>query len=148
MSGRCPGQCIDSLACLTHSCLAAQPAAEGDMNISRYGFGCLSLCLTLATMGAQPLKFELMDRHQIVVRGAIGPLDGLRLLIDTGAIPSMVDRKIAKKLAVNVEGSEFVSFGKSNRVESTVLPDIRLGPLRAKGVPVGIGDLSFLHGVD
>jgi len=118
------------------------------MNISRYGFGSLSLCLTLATMGAQPLKFELMDRHQIVVRGAIGPLDGLRLLIDTGAIPSMVDRKIAKKLAVNVEGSEFVSFGKSSRVESTVLPDIRLGPLRAEGVPVGIGDLSFLHGVD
>ena len=31
---------------------------------------------------------------------------------------------------------------------TTVLPDIRLGPLRAEAVTVGVSDLSFLRGVD
>ena len=98
--------------------------------------------------GTTPLKFELRERYQIVVRGAIGPLEGLRLLIDTGAIPSMLDRRVAKKLTLDVQGSEFVAFGQKSRVLTAVLPTIRLGPLNAEAVTAGIGDLSFLHGVD
>ena len=95
-----------------------------------------------------PVKFDLLERHLVVVRGGIGPLEGLRLLIDTGAIPSVVDQKVAKKLGVDVQESEFVTFGQKTRVLTTVLPDIRLGPLRAGNVPAGVGDLSYLHGVD
>lgn len=135
------------------------------MSFTRNGFGGLSLCLTLAGLGAQtlpllspeagtqapnltPLKFELLERHLIVVRGAIGPLEGLKLLIDTGAIPSMVDRRVAKKLALLAQESEIVVFGQKNRSLTTVLPNIRVGPLHAQTVPAGVGDLSFLHGVD
>ena len=132
------------------------------MRIIRNSFGGLGLWLTIAGFGApfhpapaaqavnpNSLKFELRERHQIVVRGAIGPLDGLRLLIDTGSTPSMVDRKIAKKLALPVQTSEFfVSFGQRRRTLTAVLPSIHLGPLNAGAVEAGVGDLSFLHGVD
>jgi predicted aspartyl protease len=118
------------------------------MNITRNIFGGLSLWLSLAGLEAQPLKFELIDQYKIVVRGSIGQLEGLRLMIDTGAIPSMVDRRVAKKLALHVEEAEYVAFGKKARVQTTVLPNIRLGPLHADAVAAGVGDLSFLNGVD
>ena len=95
-----------------------------------------------------PLKFELREGYQIVVPGAIGALERLNLLIDTGSIPGMVDRSVAKKLGVDVQESEIVAFGERSRVLTTVLPNIRLGSLRADAVTAGVGDLSFLHGVD
>lgn len=94
------------------------------------------------------MKFDLLERHLIVVRGAIGHLEGLKLLIDTGAIPSMIDRRVAKKLALEVQESEFIAFGQKVHVATTVLPDIRLGSLHAEALSAGVGDLSYLHGVD
>jgi hypothetical protein len=118
-----------------------------------YGFPALSL-VSLHEVGASseptstPLAFELHERYQIVAPGAIGPLERLHLLIDTGSIPSMVDRRIAKKLSLEVRESHVVAFGEKSSVLTTVLPSIRLGPLRADAVTAGVGDLSFLHGVD
>lgn len=95
-----------------------------------------------------PLKFELRERYQIVAPGAIGPLEHLHLLIDTGSIPSMVDRRVAKKLGVHVRELDIVAFGEKGHAQKTVLPSIRLGPLRADAITAAVGDLSFLHGVD
>ena len=61
------------------------------------------------------LHFDLLERHLIVVHGSIGSIDGLKLLIDTGAIPSMVDRKIARKLGLEVQEREFIAFGQKTR---------------------------------
>jgi predicted aspartyl protease len=97
---------------------------------------------------AAPLKFDLVERHLVVVHGAIGRLEGLRLLIDTGANPTMIDRRVAKKLALELQESEFIAFGQKTRVARAVLPEIRMGSFRAEAVPAGVGDLSFLHGVD
>jgi predicted aspartyl protease len=101
-------------------------------------------------IGAQtsPLKFELRERYQIVARGDVGRLEGLNLLIDTGSIPSMVDRRVARKLDMDTQPSEIVSFGQKSRVQRTVLPSIRLGPLHADAITAYVGDLAFLHGVD
>jgi predicted aspartyl protease len=94
------------------------------------------------------LKFELLDQHLIVVRGAIGALQGMKLLIDTGSNPSMVDRRVAKKLGLRFRTSEFVAFGHKSHTLTAVLPNISLGPLHVEAATVGVGDLSFLHGVD
>jgi hypothetical protein len=94
------------------------------------------------------LKFDLLENHLVVVHGGIGAVEGLRLLVDTGANPSMVDRRVAKRLGLHPEESEFVVFGHKTRVARAVLPDMRLGSFRAETVPAGVGDLSFLHGVD
>jgi predicted aspartyl protease len=118
------------------------------MSITGNLLGGLCLGLSLVGLGAQPLKFELLERHLIIVRGAIGPLEGLKLLIDTGAIPSVVDPRVAKKLALTVGQAEIVAFGKKSRGETMVLPNIRLGPFQTNAVTAGVGDLSFLHGVD
>jgi Aspartyl protease len=108
----------------------------------------LGLWFTLAGLGAQPLKFELLKRDLVVVRGSIGSLEGLRFLVDTGAMPSMVDRKLAKKLALDVHKSMLVAFGVKTGVQKTLLPNLRLGPLHVESVSAGVGDLSFLNGID
>jgi hypothetical protein len=131
------------------------------MRFRRNGFGSLAIGLTIAALGppfhpalaaqavnSNSLKFELLEQYQIVVRGAIGPLAGLKLLIDTGSTPSMVDRRVAKKLALTFQTREFESFGQRLRAQTAVLPSIRLGPLNAEAVEAGVGDLSYLHGVD
>ena len=42
------------------------------MSIFRIFQAALGLSLTTAGLPAQPLKFDLVERHQIVVRGSIG----------------------------------------------------------------------------
>src|SRR5438874_10764421 len=74
-----------------------------------------------------PLEFDLFEHHLIVVRGAIGQLEQLKLLIDTGSNPTVVDRRVAKKLSGSVQGSKSVAFGQRSQMLTTVLPDIRLG---------------------
>ncbi len=90
----------------------------------------------------------MREQYQVVARGSIGPMNGLKFLIDTGSMPSVVDRRVAKMLAMNVEGSETVSFGQKSRSGTTVLPNIQLGSLRVAALRASVGDLSFLRGVD
>ena len=73
----------------------------------RHGHACVSvaliasLCSLVSLQGSQPLgdlPFQLVQQHLIVSKGSIGGLQGLNLLIDTGTIPSMLDKRIAGKL--------------------------------------------------
>ncbi len=118
---------------------------------SRTAAAVLALALlSLPVLGGDSnrLNFDLLDKHLVVVHGAIGPLKDLRLLIDTGANPTMIDRRLAKKLALRVEAADFIAFGQKKRVATAVLPDVRIGSFRVEAVTAGVGDLSFLHGVD
>ena len=93
---------------------------------------------------ADQLKFKLRDGYQVIARGAIAGLDEINLAIDTGTIPSIVDWRIAKKLRLDIRESENVAFGHKSRGARTILPDVRLGPIRADSLIAGVGDLSFL----
>jgi hypothetical protein len=90
------------------------------------------------------LKFRLGEGYQVIAQGAIGPLDRLNLLIDTGSFPSMVDGRIAKKLGVEIGVAETVVFDRKIRVLSAILSDVRVGPILANTVLAGVGDLSYL----
>jgi predicted aspartyl protease len=91
--------------------------------------------------------FELYQRHLIVTKGSIGPLNDLSLLIDTGTIPSVVDVRIARKLQLQTEPSMLVAFGQSVATQTTVLNGFRIGALQIGPVPAGVSDLSYLEGV-
>jgi predicted aspartyl protease len=97
--------------------------------------------------GADGVPFELGQQHLVVTKGAIGPLTGLNLLIDTGTIPSMVDRRIAQKLHLRTESATLVAFGREIPIRSAVLDGLHLGPVQQERVPAGVGDLSYLEGV-
>jgi hypothetical protein len=108
----------------------------------------LMLSFVEATLsGTEPsdsLKFRLRDGYQVIAHGAIGPLDGVNMLVDTGTIPSMIDTRIATKLHLEIHEAEVIAFGRKNRVRSAILPPARIGPVRADAVLAAVGDLSFL----
>ena len=93
------------------------------------------------------VPFELYQHHLVVIKGSIGRLNGLNLLIDTGTIPSMVDARIARKLHLQAEPSVLVAFGQQVRIQSAVVDGFGIGSLQSGPVPAGVGDLSYLEGV-
>jgi len=121
------------------------------------GTTCLLAGVALALVSTTPLRsaeataevpFELYQHHLVVAKGAIGQLNNLSLLIDTGTIPSGLDQRIARKLHLQTEPAALVAFGQRVPVTGAILADgFRIGSLRTGPVPVHVSDLSYLDGV-
>ena len=131
-------------------------AASGSAALAEHGTAGLSAVVASVLLSWTPLlsletvvevPFELYQHHLIVTKGTIGSLNGLRLLIDTGTIPSIVDGRIARKLHVQAEPSMLVAFGQSVAIQSTILNGFRIGARQPGSVPAGVSDLSYLEGV-
>src|SRR4029453_8976211 len=90
------------------------------------------------------LKFRLGDGYQVIAHGAIGRRDRLNFLIATGSIPSMVDSRIAEKLRVEITEAESAVFDRKIPVLSTILSNVRVGPIVVDTVLASVGDLSYL----
>jgi len=91
------------------------------------------------------VPFELYRGYTIVVKGSIGKLDRLNFLIDTGAVPSVVDQRTVKKLRLAGKAERVSVFTQSVPVQRVVLPELRLGPLQVPSLSVLVRDLSFIE---
>ena len=90
------------------------------------------------------VRFDLYRGYLIVVRGSAGPLKDLNFLLDTGASPTVLDRRLAQALhLVEVPG---VLAGLNGQVETkrAIAPTLQFGPSRRENFPVLIEDLSSL----
>ena len=121
----------------------------------RHGHACVSVAIFASLFsfeslqGSQPpgdLPFQLVQQHLIVAKGSIGGLQGLNLLIDTGTIPSVLDKRIAGKLRLHAEPSVLAAFGQTVQINRVALTGLRIGPIAPGEVPADIGDLSYLQG--
>ncbi|HSC25710.1 MAG TPA: aspartyl protease family protein [Vicinamibacterales bacterium] len=97
---------------------------------------------TAGTADGQVIPFESPRGTLIAVRGAIGRLDGLRLLVDTGTSRTVVDRRIVRELGLRGTPDHFLVFGQRVPAERVALPELRLGPIHAPGLQVLAADLS------
>jgi predicted aspartyl protease len=89
------------------------------------------------------VPFKLYRDYLIVVQGSMGPLERLNFLVDTGANPTAVDRKLARKLRLTSEETITITrVNGSMRVKRILLPTVRLGPIRAESLPAVIQDLD------
>jgi len=89
------------------------------------------------------LPFQVYGENMIVVPGAIGTLQHLRFLIDTGTPKTLVDQGIATQLGLSVRPTRLFHFGTSVPAGRAVIPGIRYGPISVTDLEVGIADLSF-----
>ena len=80
-----------------------------------------------------------------MVRGEIGDEKRLNFLIDTGAQPTVIDARFARRLHLEGSAQTLSLFNQEFQSRQTVLPEIRLGPVRAKSVRVLVNDLSFIE---
>ena len=120
--------------------------------MDRIGIAVLVTVWTLlSTMAAadrtNEVTFKLYRGYVIVVRGEIDGVRDLNFIVDTGAVPSVLDKRLASKLDLVGEAGELSVF--TERVESrrAVARNVRLGPVQATELPVMIQDLSFAESV-
>jgi predicted aspartyl protease len=96
------------------------------------------------TASPHVLPLEIPRGTLIAVRGAIGELSDLRLLLDTGAFRTVIDRRIAAELGLRGTASRMEIFGQHLPAERVSLPPLRLGPIQADGVSALTADLTEL----
>jgi predicted aspartyl protease len=88
------------------------------------------------------ISFKLYDGFAIVVRGGIGNQSNLNILVDTGAVPSVIHQRVAQKL--NLQGRrEVISVvGQNHSMERVMIPNIRLGAAEFPAVSAVVLDLA------
>jgi len=90
----------------------------------------------------QEISFRI-EQGKMVSRGSIGKYDRLNLVIDTGATTTVIHEKLAQKLGLK-KGKEktAVVYGQRVRVQEALLPELSLGPVVFREVPVLISVLN------
>ncbi len=114
----------------------------------------LAACLLLSTGAraaddsALELPFDLYDDHLIVVRGSIGQLDELRFLIDTGSARTIIDRKVADKLHVQLlpGALKFQAFDEPGEAYRAAIPSLTYGPVSVPAFSGLVARLSSMFG--
>ena len=96
-----------------------------------------------AADGSNEVRFKLYRDYAIIVRGSIGNLKNLNFLVDTGAVPSVLDGRIANQLGVETQDGQLSVLTKKLTTRHAIAPAVRLGPLQVQNLPVVVQDLAF-----
>lgn len=90
------------------------------------------------------IPFHLASGYLIVAEGTIGNSEHLKFVIDTGTVRTCIDRRLARQLGLSLEPHAVLRFDKMVRMNSTLLPSLTLGPMRAENFAVNVADLSHV----
>jgi predicted aspartyl protease len=101
--------------------------------------------VALGSNQGRTVSFDLYRDYLIVARGSAGPLKGLNFMLDTGATPSVIDRRVAEKLHLQELSASIAVIGGSVQGGQSVVPSLELGPVRRENLPVLVEDLSFFQ---
>ena len=80
------------------------------------------------------VHFDLYRDYLIVVRGSAGPLKGLNFLLDTGASPAVIDRRVAEKLQLTEQPGSMAVLGGSVQAGQATVPSLEVGPVRRENL--------------
>jgi predicted aspartyl protease len=119
-------------------------------------FWCLSV-LTLLTVASEPVarasqealkatvSFTLFHDYLIVAQGSAGSLKGLNFLVDTGASPTVLDRRLAQRLGLEELPGSIVFINGRVPAGRAVVPNLEFGPMQRHNLPIVVEDLSFFE---
>jgi predicted aspartyl protease len=89
------------------------------------------------------IRFDLYRDYLIVVQGSAGPVKGLNFLLDTGASPTILDRRLARSLHLSERPGLLAGVNGTVAAGQAIVSSLQLGPMRRDNLPVVVEDLSF-----
>jgi hypothetical protein len=94
----------------------------------------------------QVIPLKIFHNYLIVVEAHLGGLrEPQNFILDTGTSPSIINVTLVKQLGLETESSTLADIGKIIPTQTSMIPEIDLGPIRAISLPVGVNDLSRLE---
>jgi predicted aspartyl protease len=97
------------------------------------------------TSSSREVPFRLFRGYVVVVQGSLGELAGRQLLVDTGSSPTIIDYSVAHRLRLPFRPAQLSQVNREGKARSVILPNLTLGPIDAKYLPVLVADLSFIQ---
>jgi predicted aspartyl protease len=133
--------------------LAATTAEANSMHRWLFSLACLSLFFPsplpaddqprpseIAPGGTLP--FRLSSGYLIQVEGRIGDQAHLKFILDTGSTISIVGQRVAQKLRLDAHRAQSFNFDRNLQWETSTVPEVQFGRVRAANVQVLVGDLA------
>jgi predicted aspartyl protease len=105
------------------------------------------LCLTLVSEAQERVEvpFQLIDGWAIVLEGTLGGLHHQKMLIDTGAVPSAISARVAKRLGLLGSVQELSLMNRSIEVERVRVPEVQLGAVAIETLNMVAMDLGRIE---
>ena len=91
------------------------------------------------------VSFRLIDGWAMIVDGTLAGVPHQKMLIDTGAVPSVINARVAKRIGLSGSASELSLMNRSIAVERVHVPEVGLGPLSATVLDMVSVDLEKLE---
>ena len=128
-----------------------------------FGKGLLCSILVTLVVASPLITFsqtpDIEQVHCIVVKGSlvqftgsIGGLHGLKFILDTGAVRSMVDKQMATRLGTHLRTRRLFDYNRYIKVSEGDFADVKFGPVSVASAPLLVTDLSqlstFANGAD
>jgi len=105
----------------------------------------LSLAPVLAAQETPVVPFHLIDGWGIVLEGTLGGIPNCKIMIDTGAVPSVIDNKFSKRLGLGGSFEKLSAVNRSVDAQRLRVPDVRIGPVSVKALDMLAVDLSRIE---
>ncbi|HEV2989978.1 MAG TPA: retropepsin-like aspartic protease [Candidatus Angelobacter sp.] len=105
----------------------------------------LSLTLVSEAQERVEVSFQLIDGWAIVLDGTLGGLHYQKMLIDTGAVPSAISTRVAKRLGLVGSVQELSLMNRSMEVERVRVPEVQLGAVAVGALDMVAMDLGRIE---
>jgi predicted aspartyl protease len=91
------------------------------------------------------IPFEFFNDHLIVVKGTIGSIENVNIVLDTGSSPTAISRDTADRLSLRGNPQSLLMSNGSIDVQGAVLSSIQIGAFHAQLLRVIVQDLRFMQ---
>lgn len=91
------------------------------------------------------IHFELYNDHLIIVKGTIGSIENVNIILDTGKSPTAISKETAEQLNLRGNTESLLFSNGKIEVQSVILPRICIGALHAESVKVVVQDFGILQ---
>jgi len=91
------------------------------------------------------IPFKLAQGFGIVIRGEIGATRDMNFLLDTGAVPSVLNQRAAARMGIRGVMGSLTVLNQESQSEYVTVDEVRLGWIHAARLPMVVVDLAHLE---